>query len=113
MPGGKGYHSRSLYDALQVQLLADNMLVSDATHVHASAHIVSGLIIILLEAVPTPICHCLQPLLPHPAVPLHSRHAQRLLHAPHKHVLLNTIRLRSGLRQPVDDTHGTLAKPAS
>jgi hypothetical protein len=58
------------------------MQVLTFTHVHASAHIISGLIIALLEAAPTLICHCLQPLLPHPAVPLHSRHAQRLLNAP-------------------------------
>ena len=48
--------------------------------INASAHIMGGLIIALLEAAPTAICRCLQPLLPHPAVPLHSRHAQRLLH---------------------------------
>jgi hypothetical protein len=41
-----GYYSRSSYDALQVQLLADNKLVTDSTNVHASAHIVSGLIIL-------------------------------------------------------------------
>ena len=31
---GGGSYSRSSYDALQVQLLADNMLVTDSTHVH-------------------------------------------------------------------------------
>ena len=88
-------------------------MVMDSLHVHSSAHMLSGLVMTLFEAVPTFRCHCLQPLLPQPAVPLHSRHVQRLLHPSHKHMmLLNTTQLRHDLCQSVHNTHGTDAKPA-
>ena len=44
--GGGLWLKQSSYDALQVQLLADKKLVTDSTHVHAAAHIVSGLMIL-------------------------------------------------------------------
>ena len=55
------------------------MLVMDSMHVHALAHIISGLVMTLQKAALTTVCHFLQPHLPHPAIPPHSRHAPRLL----------------------------------
>ena len=62
-----------------------------------SAHIISGLTMTLLEAASSPYALVCSPLFHLQQILFHLRHAQRILRAPPKHMLPDSIRPSSDL----------------